>query len=211
MKKSRNFINLIVLVVVILFMLACGGGTFVPATEIPAPTSTPQATKTATRRPTSTPRPTSTKVPPTPTAAPVGVPVSNGSYEVTVVKTRKLESVYLSETQYWAANPGYQFMELGVRVKNLDPNKAASVRWNKVYVIEKEGSYYPGWGAFQAVDKGVEINPSGLVFYEITNPAKELVFKEDAFLRLIFTIKLYDKTTFLFGFGDSPLIEIVIK
>src|SRR5690349_17322077 len=109
--KSRSLF----LFLVLMFMvnLACAGQAAQPiaaSTATNADTPTPAAT--ATRRPTSTPRPTATVLP-TPTPAPVGVAVINEQYEVTVVKVRKLETVYLDSVYHWEANPGYLFLELG--------------------------------------------------------------------------------------------------
>jgi hypothetical protein len=209
MRQNLVYKKIIFVSMAALFVLACGAA--LGATAVPALTNTSAPAATKTPRATSTPRPTATEVPPTSTAVPVGVPASNAAYEVTVIKVRKLESVYLSETHYWAAKPGYQFVELGIRIKNLQHDREVSVPWNNVYIIEQDGTYYPGWGAFKAVESGIEINPSSLVFEEIEDPGKEVTFKNDAFLRLIFTVTLYDKTVILFGFDDSPLTEIVVQ
>lgn len=176
-------------------------------TEIP-PTATIAAT--ATKKPTATPQPTATEIPPTATAAPVGVMASNADYDIDVVKVRKLGSVYLDQNYIWQANPGYLFLELGVKVMSKKSG-TTSVPWEYIYVIDEDGnSWYPGWGGFEVATAGENINPASIIFAEITTDSKSISFTDVVFLRLIWTIKDNNPSTVLFGFDTSPLIEVVI-
>lgn len=180
--------------------------TVVPS-DIP---STATIAATPTQKPTSTPRPTATAIPPTSTAAPVGVIVSNEDYEIDVVKVRKLGSVYLDQNYIWQANPGYLFLELGVKVTNKKSG-VASVPWQYIYVTDEEGdSWYPGWGGFQIPTAGENISPTTILFSQIHNSEERVSFTDVVFLRLIWTIKDNNPSTVLFGFDTSPLIEVVI-
>src|SRR5512145_1929328 len=90
MTPKRTFPRISIVFILALLVTACGGG--IPAATVtPAPTKTPEATKTplptatATPKPTSTPRPTATPIPPTPTPAPIGIPVTYNSLEITLL------------------------------------------------------------------------------------------------------------------------------
>lgn len=205
MKKNFKTIMLIALV---LSVLACNGAAIVEPTSTPTSTSTKAPTKTA--KPTSTPRPTSTKAPPTATPAPVGEVVTSKDYEVTVIKVRKLDTVYLDAVYHWAPAKGFLFAELGVKVTNLKSG-TAKIPWQDIFIIEANGDkWYPGWGAFKAVDSGVDVRPTSLVFHEITDGNEMVEFTQDVYLRVIYHVKNNSPTKLLFRFGDAPLIEITI-
>ena len=210
MNRDRSYTRVIFLVVLFLFLLACGGGA-VAFTPTPLPTSTPEATDTSTPRPTRTPQPTATEVPPTPTAVPMGTPVSNEEYEVSVVSLRTLNTVYLDEIYQWVPTAGNMFVELGIKVVNLKPGSSVSVPWGDVYVIEEDGgTWYPNWGEFKPVTSGVEISPKSLVFRPLDNPSEQVTFDEVVFIRAIYGVARHSPTTLLFGFGEAPLIEVVV-
>jgi hypothetical protein len=150
----------------------------------------------------------------------VGVAVTSDKYEITVVKVRRLETVYLSDTYHWVAKPGYAFLELGVKVENLQSG-TAEVRWEDIDVIDSNHqSRPPTWVGAKVVERGVEANPSSIIFAPSGNMsslykgevAKETVsFDEVAFLRLIYGVEKNDpKTVVLFRLEDSPLIEVTL-
>jgi hypothetical protein len=213
MKQHRMIRNVLFVAVIAILVLACAGQAVAEATataaatRTPAATSTPLPTNTATPRPTSTPDPTATLEP---TPAPVGVAAANEDFEVTVVKVRKLQTVYLDKIYQWIANPGYLFLELGVKVRNLKAGSTVSVPWANIYVEDKDGAWYPGWGAFKAVASGTEISPTSLIFAQIKNEREQVVFDEDVYLRLIWTIADQNPSIVLFGFDNSPMIEVTI-
>ncbi|MBT3313561.1 MAG: hypothetical protein HN390_03010 [Anaerolineae bacterium] len=190
---------------------ACGGEMLTPPTETPVPTNTALPTSTVTPKPTLPPTPTHTEVPPTPTAAPVGVAVTNDKYEVTVVKVRKLETVFLDNDYHWVAQDGYLFLEIGVKVKSLDNSDSVRVPWNEIYIVEDSGdAWYPGWAGFKSVASGIDISPTSIIFEEIDGGygTVDIDKGQDVFLRLIYTVVKKSPTVVLFGFHDSPFIEV---
>lgn len=210
--RKKHFIFLPI--VILAFSLACSSFSELSATATPEttatsfPTNTPTTAPTATKKPTFTPRPTFTPVPPTATAAPVGVTVSNADYDVDVLKVRKLGSVYLDQNYVWQANPGYLFLELGVKVTNKQGG-TTSIPWENIYVIEEgKQSWYPGWGGFQTAAPGETLNPASIIFEEIKSGKSLVSFKEVVYLRLIWTIKDNNPSIVYFGFDTSPLIEV---
>ena len=208
-------------VLVTVFISACRGGAIIQPTPTPTPlptltnTLTPQPTSTprptSTSRPTATPVPTDTKGPPTPTPAPVGVAVASDKYEVTVVKVRELETVYLNEAYHWIAKPGYAFLELGVKVENLQSG-TAEIRWKDIAIVDTNHlSWYPMWVGAKVVERGVEVNPSSIIFAPLEDMswrykgelAKETVsFDEVAFLRQL--ISSSGAKIMLDGFTSTP-------
>jgi hypothetical protein len=209
---KQNKANQILLVLLgMVFILACSGGG-VLATETPVPTNTvvPTNTPTLVPEPTATLEPTATVMP---TPAPVGFPVQSESYEVTVLKTRRLDSgVHTGDGYYWTANPGNVFVELEVKVTNLNSGTTVSVPWSHVFVVESEGkSWYPNWGGAKAVASGKNFSPSSLSVSSIKDGDVTISFKEDLYLRAIYVVAEGDPTTVWFGFEDSPPIEVVVE
>jgi hypothetical protein len=211
MKQKKGFQRIAFILLVALFILACNGGALAAtATPVPTDTLAPTNTATSTPEPTSTSLPTATLVP---TPAPVGVPVQSESYEVTVLKTRKLTSgVHTGDGYFWTANPGYIFIELEVKVRNLQTGVAANVPWSEVYVLESnDKAWYPNWGGFKAVASGKNVSTSGLSVSSIEDGTVTIPFTDDLYLRVIYIVAESDPTTVSFGFADSPMIEVVIK
>ncbi len=170
------------------------------------PSNTPRVIST--QRPTSTPKPTFTI---TATPAAVGETVSNEKYEVQVITVRTLNTVYISEYANWVPTEGNMFVEICLKVVNLDPGSKISVPWGKVYVIEEDGSsWYPNWGEFKSVASGVEVNPKSLAFKALEDRTERVIFDDTVFIRAIFAVAKHNPTTLIFGFGDSPLIEVIV-
>jgi len=212
MKYSNRFTKVLFVLLVALFALACAA---VPlgATATPVPTNTPLPTNTATPKPTATPLPTETNTPLPPTPAPMGVPVQSDLYEVTVLNARRLDSgVHTGDGYYWTANAGKVFIEIEVKVSNLQSGSNANVPWSSIYVVESNGdAWYPNWGGFKAVASGKSFAASNLSVSGIDDGAATLPFTDDLYLRLIYVVTESDPTTVLFGFDTSPMIEVIVK
>ena len=194
------------------FVLACSGGALAAtATPVPTNTALPEPTNTVTPKPTKTPMPTATEIPPTPAPVPMGTPVSNGDYEVNVIYMRTLDTVYLDAQYHWVPTAGNMFVELGVKIVNLKPGSKVAIPWGDVTIIEQNGdNWYPNWGEFKPVASGVEFNPKKLVFRSLENPNEQVVFDEVAYVRAIYGVAKLSPTPLLFGFGDAPLIEVIV-
>jgi len=209
--KQNKVCRIVFMLLVVMVILACnGGGLAFTATPVPTNTSVPTPTATSTLQPTSTSAPIVTVMP---TPAPVGVPVQSESYEVTVLKTRKLDSgVHTGDGYFWTAKAGNMFIELEVKVTNLQPGVTASIPWSHVYVVEAdEKAWYPNWGGYKAVSSGKSVAASSLSVSSIKSGDEKISFKEDLYLRLIYVVAESETTTILFGFEDSPMIEVAVK
>jgi hypothetical protein len=198
-----------------LLMLACSvfsEPTPAEPTEVeqePVATESPHSIELP--EPADSPEPIATEEPlETPTPAPVGVPVSSGSYEVTVIKAVKLDRLYPGGKYSYTPKPGNIIIDTGVKVSNLTGSQA-SVKWSNVYVVEETGdAWYPTFGSYK--ESGKELDPFSLGISENTINGDDVIsFKGDIYLRLIFLLTDNAPTTFLFGFEDSPYIEITIK
>jgi hypothetical protein len=213
MKMNRVYSVFAAILVLLAVSSACGIGTPAEPTAIPPTvTNTPIPTDTPTQLPTSTPTPKPT-VTFTPTPAPVGIPVSGNAFEVTVLKARVLTSgVHTDDGYYWATDPGYLFVELGVRVRNLTPASKASVPWQYVYIVEDSGkSWYPNWGGFKAVSSGKALDPSSISVSPVKNGDDVISFDQDLYLRAIYVVSEKKPTTLEFGFDQSPMIQIIVN
>jgi hypothetical protein len=209
--RQKNTLKQVAFMLLVAFIvLACSSGALAAtATPVPTNTATPAPTNTATPKPTKTPLPTATLEP---TPAPVGVPVQSESYEVVVSNVRRLDSgVHTGDGYYWSANPGYVFIELEVKVSNLRSSEA-SVSWGDIYVVESSGdAWYPNWGGSKAVESGSSFAASSLSVSSIDDGGATISFADDLYLRVIYIVTESDPTTVLFGFADSPKIEVVVK
>jgi hypothetical protein len=190
-----------------LFVLSLACSTFAPE-----PTATPLATITNTALPTQTSTPRPTKIPKTPTvtAVPFGTAVLNDEYEVDIVKVRKLGSVYADNSHQWFANDGYLFLELGVKVTNKR-GTPVSITWSDIYTFQGRGTkYYPNWGGYKEAEMGANLNPADISFKEITDGDEKIKYSEVLFLRVIWTVKDSNPSKVFFGFGTSPLIQVIV-
>ena len=210
MKEKKAFKQIVFMLLIAFIIMSCGGGALaVTATPVPSNTSAP--TNTVTPKPTNTPIPTATEIPPTPTPAPMGIPVSSGDYEVNVVYMRTLDTVYLDTIYHWVPTAGNMFVELGIKVVNLKQGSKVSIPWGSIHVIEESGNaWYPNWGEFKPVTSGVEFNPKKLVFRSLDNPDEQVIFDEVVYVRAIYGVAKLSPTTLLFEFGDSPQIKVVV-
>jgi hypothetical protein len=214
--KQNDIFTKPMLVLLAIIVLACNaGGIITPVSTNPSEaTPTQKATNTATPKPTSKPRPTATKITPTPIPIPMGTPVSNEDYEVNVLYMRTLDTVYLDAEYHWVPTAGNMFVELGIKVVNLNPRATGAVRWGDIYVLEVDehaGPWYPNWGESKSVASDVTVNPKSLVFKSLEDKASEqIIFKDVVFVRAIYTVRKHSPTTLLFGFDSSPLIQVIV-
>lgn len=219
--KSKNHSRLFVIIVFVL-SLACA--------TLPAPSETNNnpnndgspseaiatntiIAQTATPKPSKTPAPTKTPIPPTATAASLKEPVSNEQFEVRIITSRFLDSVY----RYFSAgggfeytpNEGYTFLELGVKITNLKPEQPVTVKWEDVYVIDTTNSaWYPNFaGSYTPKTKTEEVNPATILFDELYN-LDDILVEEIVYIRAIWVVIDEKPTFYLFGFDTSPLIEV---
>ena len=216
MRLKPMFPRISIVFIVALLVTACGAG--VPAaTETPVPTNTPQATDTplptatATPKPTSTKKPTATPIPPTPTPAPIGVPVTYNSLEITLLDIVPHSQIVTGGTYYYYSKPGETFIDLAVRVRNLEPGNVVQIPWSYIYVIEPKGIWYPLYGETKRVDLGTEFDPFNLPIKFEVNGDNIVEFDDDTFMRLIYYVADDAEQTILFGIEDSPLIEFQLK
>ena len=205
----------------LLVSLACGASGSAPADTAPVDsaqiesTSTPQPTDipaTSTKKPTNTPRPTNTPVPPTPTAAPMNFPASNGEYEVTVLYARYFGKVFSGGYEYTPLTYGGQFLDVGVLIKNLQPSTQKNIPWQNIYiVIEKTNeSFYPNFGGSFVPNNDAKFDPATLFLFP-EDSIENIVFDDIAYLRGIWATDGDRPATFYFGFDTSPVIEIIIE
>ena len=209
MKKNRFKPVLLVILVLITTSLACSSlAPAIPtATVMPTETSVPS---TNTPVPTFTPRPTATLVP---TPAPIGSSVTYNSLEITVLDVVNRESMHFGNVldgweTFYKPIAGHYLIDVGVLVRNLKPNSFTSVTWGHIYIVEENGdSWYPGWGKAKTVEIGTKFDPLTMGLSSRNLSADDLVdFKNDTYLRLIFSVVADPKLTVLFGIEDSPMI-----
>jgi len=183
----------------------------IPTNTIKA-TSTPLPTNTATPKPTSTPRPTKTPIPPTPTPAPIGASVTYDSLEITVLGVTTHSHIVPGGLYYYYSKPGFIFIDVGVRVRNLTPGKAVRMQWNNVYVVEADNkSWYPLYGDTKQVDSGKQFDPFNIGISTEVDGSKFITLDNDTYLRLVYYVTDDPNQVILFGIQDSPLIEFQIK
>jgi hypothetical protein len=216
MIPKYTYMQTTILFVVAWLVTACAGG-FPGASATPVPTNTPPATDTplstatATTKPTSTPKPTATLIPPTPTPAPIGVPVTYKSLEITLLDVVPHSHIVTGGTYYYYSKPGETFIDLAVRVRNLERGNPVSMTWSYIYVIEEKGIWYPLYSASRKVESGAEFDPFNLDIEFETRGEEVVEFDDDTYLRLIYYVVDDPERTILFGIEDSPLIEFKIR
>lgn len=220
--NSKYYVRLFAIIVFVL-SLACAtltapsDSTAAPVSETPHSTNTNvPAVNTSTPKPSPTVAPTKTPIPPTATAASLKEPVANEQYEVRIITSRFLDKVYT----YFAAgggweytpNKGYIFLELGVKITNLKPEKIIHVPWENVYVIDKNNqSWYPNFGgSYAPKNKNEEVNPATITFDNTYN-LETITVENIVYIRAIWAVIDEKPTSYLFGFDLSPLIEVPRK
>lgn len=216
MKQNRTYKQVIFVLVIALSVLACVGGAL-GATATPVPTNTPEATNTplptdtATPKPTATARPTATEIPPTPTPAPIGVSVVYDSLEITVLDVVTHGHIVTGGSYYYYSKPGETFIDMAVRVRNLNPGNAVRVQWSYIYIVEERGSWYPLYGVTRRVDSGTEYDPFKIALGTEVKGEDFVEFDNDTYLRLIYYIADDPQQILLFRIEDSPLISFQLE
>lgn len=201
----------LVLLLMLFVTAACSSPPPPPtATPTTAPTNTPLPTSTSTPEPTQTPLPTATEVPPTPTFVPVGFPAVSDEYEVTVVYARYFEKISSGGFIYTPSEPGGQFLDVSVVIKNLS-GQARSVSWQDVYIIDPNGDgWYPNFGGSLISDKDESFDPTTLYLYPYRD-LETLVFNDETlYLRAVWASDGQRPATYLFGFDTSNITEITL-
>jgi hypothetical protein len=207
------------LFVTLIMIMACStGGLGVQPTETPEPpkpTNTPEPTSTITLTPTKTARPTRTPKPTatlTSTPAPLGIPVKTDKYEVTVVGAVDLKRIYPGGKYLYTPNAKYMIVDIGVRVRNLNPGQTITLPWSDIYVIESNNeSWYALWGDIEEVTSGTEMDPFTIgISDEEIDGNTTFSFQQDAYFRVIYILDRENPKNILFGFGDSPMITLTI-
>ena len=214
----------------ILFLFACRPGQFF------APTGIPTFTKTPTQIPTTIPPPTGTIPPtlaPTPaftsTAIPaLGTPIASDDWEVTVVGALTHDRL-AGDPLYDRPEKGYIFVDVGVKIKNLDPEKNDLLLIRNALIFE----------IFDHQGKPIELYKYGVAAQEInplfiplrwTPDIKQVkqVFYHYGFILSVSNIDLQEQTTtsirlilnageavisspFLLQFQDLPLIQFAVE
>lgn len=217
MKNSKTFLMVILLVTA---SLACSTLTSAPADSATQESSDTQSTAvsvnttipaTATKKPTNTPRPTNTAVPPTPTPAPIGVPSSNADYEVTVLYARYFGKVFSGGFEYTPSIFGGKFLDVGVLIKNLQPDTQRDISWKDIYVVivKENQSYYPNFGGVFVPTNDAKFDPATLFLFP-EDSIENIVFENTVYIRGIWATDGDKPATYYFGFDTSPLIEVVM-
>jgi hypothetical protein len=180
----KPYYKFAIIIFIGLFMLACVGGTVATSAPVAAPTEAPPTVAAP------------TEAPPVATSAVLGAV--------------KLGRFYPGGKSLFTAKPGNIIVDMGVKVSNLT-GSSVSVPWKNVYVVEKTGdAWFPFYGSYK--ESGKKIDPFSLGISDTaTNGDDVITFNGDIYLRLIFIVKDNDPTTFVFGFDDSPLIELIKK
>jgi hypothetical protein len=207
----------LVLVLVVVFLLACGVSSeqltaTAVAAEAQTQTAAPTLTATKTPAPTSTPKPTSTPLPtrtPEPTPAQVGETVKHGSLEITLVEVATDSHIVPSGGYYWYSDPGQTFVDIAVLVRNTKTTPAR-VAINYIGITQENGeSWYPNFYGSKTVEIGRKFNPMASLKFEETSGTEMVSFEQDTYLRLIWYIE--DKQTVLFDINGSPQILIPVN
>ena len=207
MLKSYSIRFLYAFLVLVLASVACSLGapaepTEIPATNTPLPTSTP--------KPTFTPKPTSTSTPiPTPTQVPeMGKPISSENWEVTVFGAIFRERIYPGGGFYYTPNPGFMFIDVGLKIKSLGSSTA--VFSSDILIIDENGKGWSAlWSGEQAAN-GKEVDPFSIGINDILD--EDIDFSSEKYLRLMFVLSETSLDQEIsFKFEDVPAIPFTIE
>ena len=208
--RSIRFVH--AFLVLALASLACSVGASAEPTETPEPpapvTNTPLPTSTP--KPTFTPKPTSTSTPiPTPTQIlEIGKPASSENWEVTVIDVIYRERIYPGGGYYYDPNPGYMFIDVGLKVNKL--GSASTVFSSDIVVIDENGEEWSAlWSGEKDAD-GKEIDPYTIGMNSALD--EDINISAEKYLRLAFVLQetSLGKEIF-FKFEDVPAIPFTIE
>jgi hypothetical protein len=197
---------------VVLASVACGGQlraatpTEAPGAAAVLPTAGP------TSEPTSSPEPTAI-IEPTP--APLGVAVTNGSLEITVLAAVSRPKMYIGDIQgkhyvYYTPPAGKRLIDVAVLVHAAKP---ATVKWKSVYVTEANGdSWYPYWAKIKTVGTNSIADPYSIgISSDDVDGEASVQFADYTYLRLVWLVASDPTQTLVFRIEDSPIIAFQIK
>jgi len=206
---------LLSLLALALISSACNGLGSSPV-ETVSPTATQAVTATqplptSTIPPTKTQVPTATFSPPTPTAVSIKDLVINDQYEIKILTKRILDSATTGGLVY-TANPGYKFLELTVRVNNLQKDQQQSFKWQDVYLIYPDNQHEnPFFAGSFVANNNEEINAATLPFEGVYSELPPIVFEKTAYLRVIWLVSDDNIGNYFFLLDNAQLIEIPYK
>jgi hypothetical protein len=214
MNRNRTvniFYLLTSLLVGIQAIAGCGPGQlFGPSfTDTPTSTLTPVPTLTITPTSTFTPTPTFTPSPiPTPTIVPeVGVPISNDESEITLISPFSRKRIFRGDV-YYTANPGYIFIDLGLKVKNLDTT-ANSFQSSDVLVLDDTKEQWSIlWIGRQPVKNDRVIDPFSISVDE--SFVNTFSVENEVYFRFIFVVS-ETSSSLSFQFDGIPLIPFTAE
>jgi hypothetical protein len=207
MLKFHSTRFLYAFLVLILASVACSMGGIAQPTQIP-PTDTPLPTSTP--KPTFTPKPTSTSTPiPTPTQVPeIGKPISSENWEITVFGAIYRDRIYPGGGFYYTPNPGYMFIDVGLKVKSL--GTSTSVFSSDILIIDENDEAWSAlWSGEQAAD-GKEVDPFSIGINETLD--EDIDLSSEKYLRMMFVLSetsLNQEVSF--KFEDVPAIPFTIE
>lgn len=174
-------------------------------------TAMPTATYTP-LPPTSTPEPTATEAPPTTaTAVPMNVAALSEQYEVTVTYARYFSEIESSGLIFTPTEPGGQYLDIGVIVKNLKPDEPVNVSWEDIYIVDQDNQgWYPNYGGSFAPLNNDPFDAATLYLFPFYDLEDLIVDGYPLYLRVVWATSGQRPATYLFGFDTSNLVEVVI-
>lgn len=198
------------LFVLVITALACAGGAPAEPTETPEPLATNTPLPTSTPEPTYTPEPTSTHTPiPTSTPVPeIGEPVISENWEITVIAAMYRKRIYPGGGYYYDPNPGYMFIDVGLKAKSLGSD--TTVFSSNIVVIDENGE---SWSALWSGEKdanGGEVDPFSIGMNSVLD--EDINISTEKYLRLAFVLKntSLDKEIY-FKFEDVPAVPFIVN
>lgn len=215
MKKTTSIIYVLLFA---LIFTGCGPG------QLFGPTVTPTSTATATPTNTPTPSPTFTLTPtatPTETATPtpipeMGKPLYNENWEVTVIKVVFRERINTTFT-FYTPKKGYAFIDIGLKVKNLNPSANPSTLASNSIIVDENGqSWSPVFWGDLPKNSAEEIDPFvvGIYAYGSGGSLKSntIDIEGESYLRFIFLVKDTSLGKSIgFKFEDLPAVPFTVN
>ena len=211
MLKAHLIRVVLALLIFALASLACSFGAPAEPTETPEPTATDTPLPTSTSEPTFTPKPTSTSTPvPTPTSIPeIGKPISSAIWEITVIDAMYRTRIYPGGGYYYDPNPGYMFIDIGLRAKSLS-SSSTSVFSSDIVIVDENGDEWPAlWSGEKDATSG-EVDPFTIGMN--SNLDEDIDISTEKYLRLVFVLNetSLDKEINL-RFEDVPAVPFIIN
>ena len=209
MLKLRSIRVVLTFLIFVLASTACSFAALAEPTETPEPTATFTPVPTSTPTATFTPKPTSTSTPvPTPTLVPVmGEPVSSENWEITVIDAIYRERIYPGGGYYYYPNPGYIFIDVGLKVKSL--GSATSVISSDIVILDENGEAWHALWSGENVVRSEDFDPFNIAMNP--NLDENIDISTEKYLRLVFVI--YETSLeeeIYFKFEDVPAVPFTL-